>query len=77
MEHTTQPVSPTAPQRPVIAGLLLAAGGGRRLGGRPKALLEAYRPNLRPNLRKTSASFRGNEFPSRSRSGIPKASGRR
>src|SRR5690242_1276926 len=23
-----------------IAGLLLAAGGGRRLGGRPKALLE-------------------------------------
>lgn len=24
----------------VIAGLLLAAGGGRRLGGRPKALLE-------------------------------------
>ncbi|WP_051832163.1 nucleotidyltransferase family protein [Streptomyces katrae] len=27
---------------PVIAGLLLAAGGGRRLGGRPKALL-AYR----------------------------------
>ncbi|THA46437.1 NTP transferase domain-containing protein [Streptomyces sp. A1136] len=25
--------------RPVIAGLLLAAGGGRRLGGRPKALL--------------------------------------
>ncbi|MGR8007334.1 nucleotidyltransferase family protein [Streptomyces hypolithicus] len=25
---------------PVIAGLLLAAGAGRRLGGRPKALLE-------------------------------------
>ncbi|MCP3819218.1 nucleotidyltransferase family protein [Streptomyces sp. A3M-1-3] len=25
---------------PVIAGLLLAAGGGRRLGGRPKALLQ-------------------------------------
>ncbi|WP_328535928.1 nucleotidyltransferase family protein [Streptomyces sp. NBC_00344] len=25
---------------PVVAGLLLAAGGGRRLGGRPKALLE-------------------------------------
>lgn len=24
---------------PQIAGLLLAAGGGRRLGGRPKALL--------------------------------------
>ncbi|TPQ19529.1 nucleotidyltransferase family protein [Streptomyces sporangiiformans] len=28
-----------APENPV-AGLLLAAGGGRRLGGRPKALLE-------------------------------------
>ncbi|MFD3557159.1 NTP transferase domain-containing protein [Streptomyces goshikiensis] len=27
------------PAPPVIAGLLLAAGGGRRLGGRPKALL--------------------------------------
>ncbi|MFE9739103.1 NTP transferase domain-containing protein [Streptomyces sp. NPDC006477] len=26
-------------RRPVVAGLLLAAGGGRRLGGRPKALL--------------------------------------
>ncbi|MGW0792434.1 nucleotidyltransferase family protein [Streptomyces sp. NPDC002911] len=25
---------------PVIAGVLLAAGGGRRLGGRPKALVE-------------------------------------
>ncbi|MFB7916461.1 NTP transferase domain-containing protein [Streptomyces sp. NPDC056061] len=25
---------------PVVVGLLLAAGGGRRLGGRPKALLE-------------------------------------
>src|SRR3954464_1621297 len=25
---------------PQVAGLLLAAGGGRRLGGRPKALLE-------------------------------------
>lgn len=24
---------------PAVAGLLLAAGGGRRLGGRPKALL--------------------------------------
>lgn len=31
---TSEPVSP------VVAGLLLAAGGGRRLGGRPKALLE-------------------------------------
>ncbi|MEW1720230.1 nucleotidyltransferase family protein [Streptomyces sp. NPDC093109] len=28
-----------APPRPPVAGLLLAAGGGRRLGGRPKALL--------------------------------------
>ncbi|MFJ7493727.1 NTP transferase domain-containing protein [Streptomyces sp. NPDC097727] len=27
-------------QTPVVAGLLLAAGGGRRLGGHPKALLE-------------------------------------
>lgn len=27
------------PQQAVVAGLLLAAGGGRRLGGRPKALL--------------------------------------
>lgn len=26
-------------ERPAVAGLLLAAGGGRRLGGRPKALL--------------------------------------
>ncbi|XIE80792.1 NTP transferase domain-containing protein [Streptomyces sp. SBR177] len=26
-------------EEPLIAGLLLAAGGGRRLGGRPKALL--------------------------------------
>ncbi|MGV9690931.1 hypothetical protein ACWDUX_17680 [Streptomyces sp. NPDC003444] len=32
--------SPSASDRsPVVAGLLLAAGGGRRLGGRPKALL--------------------------------------
>ncbi|MET7285491.1 nucleotidyltransferase family protein [Streptomyces sp. NPDC005573] len=29
-----------ADPRPETAGLLLAAGGGRRLGGRPKALLE-------------------------------------
>ncbi|TGN76521.1 nucleotidyltransferase family protein [Streptomyces bauhiniae] len=28
-----------APRHPQVAGLLLAAGGGRRLGGRPKALL--------------------------------------
>ncbi|MFJ9076102.1 NTP transferase domain-containing protein [Streptomyces sp. NPDC102278] len=32
-DHTTHGPAP------VIAGLLLAAGGGRRLGGRPKALL--------------------------------------
>ncbi|MFD3330229.1 NTP transferase domain-containing protein [Streptomyces sp. NPDC058701] len=31
--------APSGPGSPVIAGLLLAAGGGRRLGGRPKALL--------------------------------------
>ncbi|MET9435007.1 nucleotidyltransferase family protein [Streptomyces sp. NPDC006551] len=36
MTHTTQPSPLSAP---VVAGLLLAAGGGRRLGGRPKALL--------------------------------------
>ncbi|MFH8839359.1 NTP transferase domain-containing protein [Streptomyces sp. NPDC017868] len=29
----------THDRSPVVAGLLLAAGGGRRLGGRPKALL--------------------------------------
>ncbi|WP_285565794.1 nucleotidyltransferase family protein [Streptomyces sp. RTGN2] len=34
------PSSPVPSTSPVIAGLLLAAGGGRRLGGRPKALLE-------------------------------------
>ncbi|MEW2176521.1 nucleotidyltransferase family protein [Streptomyces sp. NPDC005406] len=36
--HT--PSSPSPSAAPVVAGLLLAAGGGRRLGGRPKALLE-------------------------------------
>ncbi|WP_234334882.1 nucleotidyltransferase family protein [Streptomyces sp. NRRL S-118] len=36
MAETTR----TSPEEPFIAGLLLAAGGGRRLGGRPKALLE-------------------------------------
>ncbi|MFJ3103534.1 NTP transferase domain-containing protein [Streptomyces sp. NPDC086835] len=35
----SSPRTPTDPHRPVVAGLLLAAGGGRRLGGRPKALL--------------------------------------
>ncbi|MEV0260172.1 nucleotidyltransferase family protein [Streptomyces sp. NPDC050617] len=30
----------TEDERTPVAGLLLAAGGGRRLGGRPKALLE-------------------------------------
>lgn len=34
------PSSPAPATSPVIAGLLLAAGGGRRLGGHPKALLE-------------------------------------
>ena len=34
MAHLAQP-----PKEPMVAGLLLAAGGGRRLGGRPKALL--------------------------------------
>lgn len=35
------PASPQDPDTPtpLVAGLLLAAGGGRRLGGRPKALL--------------------------------------
>ncbi|MET9418601.1 NTP transferase domain-containing protein, partial [Streptomyces klenkii] len=37
------PTTDSAPGTPVpyapVAGLLLAAGGGRRLGGRPKALL--------------------------------------
>ncbi|MEV7084751.1 nucleotidyltransferase family protein [Streptomyces sp. NPDC093085] len=49
--HPVHPVHPAPPVRPVshspdtgaappaVAGLLLAAGGGRRLGGRPKALL--------------------------------------
>ncbi|MFF3389499.1 NTP transferase domain-containing protein [Streptomyces sp. NPDC002669] len=36
MTRTTRPTERT----PAVAGLLLAAGGGRRLGGRPKALLE-------------------------------------
>ncbi|MER5500513.1 MULTISPECIES: NTP transferase domain-containing protein [unclassified Streptomyces] len=36
MTRTTQATERT----PAVAGLLLAAGGGRRLGGRPKALLE-------------------------------------
>ncbi|NUK03984.1 nucleotidyltransferase family protein [Streptomyces lunaelactis] len=34
MTHQAQP-----PKEPIVAGLLLAAGGGRRLGGRPKSLL--------------------------------------
>ncbi|MCS0635365.1 nucleotidyltransferase family protein [Streptomyces sp. LP05-1] len=37
--QTHPPGPPDAHDAPVIAGLLLAAGGGRRLGGRPKALL--------------------------------------
>ncbi|MFD7636914.1 NTP transferase domain-containing protein, partial [Streptomyces sp. NPDC059873] len=39
MPGTAKDTRPPAPPHPVIAGLLLAAGGGRRLGGRPKALL--------------------------------------
>ncbi|MFI6858651.1 NTP transferase domain-containing protein [Streptomyces sp. NPDC050421] len=34
------PSSPSPSASPIVAGLLLAAGGGRRLGGRPKAMLE-------------------------------------
>ncbi|MFF8311336.1 nucleotidyltransferase family protein [Streptomyces lydicus] len=39
---STPPGEPSAAPRPEgrVAGLLLAAGGGRRLGGRPKALLD-------------------------------------
>ncbi|MFE7352067.1 NTP transferase domain-containing protein [Streptomyces sp. NPDC057543] len=41
MTRTTQtPAGSGRTRTPVIAGLLLAAGGGRRLGGRPKALLD-------------------------------------
>ncbi|MEU7278566.1 nucleotidyltransferase family protein [Streptomyces sp. NPDC045431] len=40
MEETREETTRRAPREPVVAGLLLAAGGGRRLGGRPKALLE-------------------------------------
>ncbi|MGW2587928.1 nucleotidyltransferase family protein [Streptomyces virginiae] len=39
MSSHTHSDPPVIPGSPVIAGLLLAAGGGRRLGGRPKALL--------------------------------------
>ncbi|MDK1472199.1 nucleotidyltransferase family protein [Streptomyces sp. 549] len=39
MTAPPRPPSRTPPHPPRIAGLLLAAGGGRRLGGRPKALL--------------------------------------
>lgn len=40
-DRAPAPLTPSAPAgRPPVAGLLLAAGGGRRLGGRPKALLE-------------------------------------
>lgn len=38
-EETTEEAAAAPVTRPRIAGLLLAAGGGRRLGGRPKALL--------------------------------------
>lgn len=46
----------TEPPRPApVAGLLLAAGGGRRLGGRPKALL-AHRG--RPLVERAVAALR-------------------
>ncbi|MFF5719252.1 NTP transferase domain-containing protein [Streptomyces buecherae] len=32
--------APSVAERPAVVGLVLAAGGGRRLGGRPKALLD-------------------------------------
>jgi CTP:molybdopterin cytidylyltransferase MocA len=40
----TEPRRPGEPERstPLVAGLLLAAGGGRRMGGRPKALLPLH-----------------------------------
>ncbi|MGN5630730.1 nucleotidyltransferase family protein [Streptomyces sp. AC154] len=37
---TSNPLDSSPSVNPAVAGLLLAAGGGRRLGGRPKALLE-------------------------------------
>ncbi|MFJ1901451.1 NTP transferase domain-containing protein [Streptomyces sp. NPDC088115] len=37
---TSNPLHSSPSVNPGVAGLLLAAGGGRRLGGRPKALLE-------------------------------------
>lgn len=37
---TPSPSQPRSPAR--VAGLLLAAGGGRRLGGRPKALIRYH-----------------------------------
>ncbi|KAA6213183.1 nucleotidyltransferase family protein [Streptomyces albofaciens JCM 4342] len=40
MAHTTSPAPDSPAVRRPVAGLLLAAGGGRRLGGRPKALLD-------------------------------------
>ncbi|MFI9102543.1 NTP transferase domain-containing protein [Streptomyces fildesensis] len=48
-----KPIAPSdSAHLPSIAGLLLAAGGGRRLGGRPKALLEyAGRPLVEHALR--------------------------
>lgn len=40
MAHISPPAPDAPPVRRPVAGLLLAAGGGRRLGGRPKALLD-------------------------------------
>ncbi|WP_267242079.1 nucleotidyltransferase family protein [Streptomyces sp. PR69] len=39
MRDTSELTEDHGRRLPVVAGLLLAAGGGRRLGGRPKALL--------------------------------------
>ncbi|MEO3762148.1 NTP transferase domain-containing protein [Streptomyces sp. B8F3] len=42
---------------PAVAGLLLAAGAGRRLGGRPKALLPAG-PDGRPLVERAAEALR-------------------
>ncbi|MEV5599658.1 NTP transferase domain-containing protein [Streptomyces sp. NPDC052496] len=42
MADIASPAPDTPSARRPVAGLLLAAGGGRRLGGRPKALLDLH-----------------------------------
>ncbi|WP_344019835.1 nucleotidyltransferase family protein [Streptomyces luteireticuli] len=44
---------------PPVAGLLLAAGGGRRLGGRPKALLEHGEDGGRTLMERALAALAG------------------